>query len=157
MKAITLALFMLFGAFLFSGCSETKDTSDATKNEVTNEVKSENSQTENSSKEELTMKEKAGEESANEKVSTDKYEDKTKQLKAKDSKLESASFTAESMHCTGCETSIENSVRKLNGVQDVQASFDTKQIEVVYAGDKVTKEDIAKAITDSGFECKVNN
>ena len=154
MKAITLALFM--AVLVFSSCSETKETSEST----TGGIKEDNQKTEQQeifSKEELTMKEKAGEESVKEKVSTDKSEDKTKQLKVKDSKLESASFTAASMHCSGCEQTITGTVGKLDGVQSVTANFDSKQVQVTFISDKISRDDIAKAITDSGFECKVNN
>ena len=149
MKAITLALFMAFGVFLFSSCSETKDTPDAMKDEVI-EYNQKTEQPEITSKEEVTMKEKANEEIKNEK-------DAEIKLKVKDSKLESASFTAASMHCTGCEETITGTVQKLDGVQSVTADFDSKQVQVTFVSDKLTREDIARAITDSGFECKVNN
>jgi copper chaperone len=146
MKAITLALFMAFGVFLFSSCSETKDTSDS---KVTDE-KPNTEQQYNTSNDESVTKEKANEEIKNEK-------DADIKLKVKDSKLESASFTAASMHCTGCEQTITGTVGKLDGVQSVTADYHSKQVQVIFVSDKITSEDIARAITDSGFECKVNN
>lgn len=137
---------MAFGVFLFSSCSETKDTSE---NKVTDE-KPNTEQPYNTSKDESVTKEKANEEIKNEK-------DADIKLKVKDSKLESASFTAASMHCAGCEQTITGTVGKLDGVQSVTANFDSKQVQVTFVSDKITRDDIARAITDSGFECKVNN
>ncbi len=144
----TLIITVLIGAFGVLGCSETKDS---TENKVTDETPK-TEQPGYTTTDESSAKEKAGEEPK----ADIKEKDADIKLKVKDSKLESASFTAESMHCTGCESSIENNVKKLDGVQDVKATFDTKQIEVTFSGDKVTKKEIADAITASGFECKIN-
>lgn len=147
MKTLLLGI-IVSGSIAFYGCSETKD---ATENSNNTAGQNTSPQTEQTPVDESNTKEKAGE---NKTEVTEK--DADVKLKVKDSKLQSASFTAASMHCTGCESSIENNVKKLDGVQDVKASFDTKQIEVTFAGDKVTKQDIADAITASGFECKIN-
>lgn len=152
MKTITLAFVFAFGAFLLTGCNETKD---ATENESKQESQTEQ-KNEVSSNDEKTMKENSVEESK-----TDAYNkeesDKTQKLKVEDSKLESASFKVPTIHCSGCEETISTSVKKLNGIQDVKADFDTKLVSVTYAGDKVTKEEIAKAIDASGFKCEINN
>ena len=152
MKTITLTIALVFGTFLLTGCNDTKDTTEnksEQKNEVTSEVKS---------NDEKTMKENSVEESKIDAYSKEEKEsDKTQKLKVEDSKLESASFKVPTIHCSGCEKTISSSVKKLNGIQDVKADFDTKIVNVTYAGDKVTKEEIAKAIDASGFECEINN
>jgi copper chaperone CopZ len=147
MKTLTFTVVMLFGAFFLAGCSETKDTSESEVEKTDTPTE----QKESTPGEELTMKEKAGEEV------TKNDEGKTKQLKVKDSKLESASFTVPTIHCSGCEKTISGSVKQLDGVQDVKADFDTKIVQVTYAGDKVIKEEIAIAIDASGFKCEINN
>lgn len=147
MNMKTFALLLLIGVFALAGCSETKDTTETAGQNNSQETP----QTQQTSTSESTSKQNTGENK------TDVNEkDADIKLKVKDSKLQSASFTAASMHCTGCESSIESSVRNLEGVQDVKASFDTKQIEVTFSGDKVTRKEIADAITASGFECKIN-
>lgn len=147
MKTLLLGLILTASVALI-GCSETKDT---------NETAGQNNSKETPQTQQAPLDESVSKENAGEYKTEISKEDADIKLKVKDSKLESASFTAESMHCTGCESSIENNVKKLDGVQNVKASFDTKQIEVTFAGDKVTKKDIADAITASGFECKINN
>ena len=150
MKTITLAFVFAFGVFLTSGCNDTKDT---TGNQDQQAPQTE--QNEVKSNDEMTSKEKDGED-----LKTDAYtkeETADKKLKVEDSKLESASFKVPTIHCSGCEKTISSSVKKLNGIQDVNADFDTKIVNVTYAGDKVTKEEIAKAIDASGFKCEINN
>ncbi len=148
MKTITLTLTFVLGAFLISGCNETKDTI-----ENQDQQTPQTEQNEIKSNDEMTSKEKSVEDSKTDGETSDK----TQKLKVEDSKLESVSFTVPTIHCSGCEKTISSSVKKLNGIQDVKADFDTKIVNVTYAGDKVTKEEIAKAIDASGFKCEINN
>ena len=146
MKTITLAFALLFGTFLLTGCNETKDTTEnesEQKNEVTSEVKS---------NDETTMKEKSGEENKMETTET-----KTKDVANKDAKLETASFKCETMTCTGCEQTITGKVKKMDGVQDVKADYKSKNVEVTFASNVVSKDEIAKTIEASGYKCEVNN
>ncbi|MCB0722847.1 MAG: heavy-metal-associated domain-containing protein [Ignavibacteriae bacterium] len=140
MKAITLAFVLVFGMFLFSSCNKTQDT---TSNEIKQNVQTE--QKETPSQDEMTSKEKAGEET------------KTKEVSNKDAKLETASFKCETMTCTGCEQTITNKVKKMDGVEDVKADYKTKSVEVTFASNRTSKDDIAKTIEASGYKCEVNN
>ena len=140
MKAITLAFVLVFGMFLFSSCNKTQDT---TSNETKQNVQTE--QKETPSQDEMTSKEKAGEET------------KTKEVSNKDAKLETASFKCETMTCTGCEQTITNKVKKMDGVEDVKADYKTKSVEVTFASNRTSKDDIAKTIEASGYKCEVNN
>lgn len=145
MKSITLTLVLVFGAFLFSACNETKETTeDKTKQNIQTEQK------EIASQDEMTSKEKAGE---------DMSQDDTvkKEVKITEAKLETASFKCSTMTCTGCEQTITGKVKKLNGVQDVKADYRSKTVEVTFASGKVSKDDIAKTIEASGYKCEMNN
>ncbi|MCB0723517.1 MAG: heavy-metal-associated domain-containing protein [Ignavibacteriae bacterium] len=145
MKAITLAFALVFGLFLFSSCNKTNETKQTAGNETKQTGQQESKQEEVKSQDEMTSKEKAGEET------------QTKEVSNKDAKLETASFKCETMTCTGCEQTITSKVKKMDGVEDVKADYKTKSVEVTFASNKTSKDNIAKTIEASGYKCEVNN
>ena len=56
----------------------------------------------------------------------------------------------EGMHCASCAANIERSLRKVPGVKEVSVSLMIKK-GMVSAEDKVSDEDIKKAISRAGY------
>jgi sulfite exporter TauE/SafE/copper chaperone CopZ len=55
------------------------------------------------------------------------------------------------MVCNSCEKIIEKNVKKLNGVQNIKASFKTSTVTISYDSDLCSYLDIKRAITNSGY------
>ena len=60
---------------------------------------------------------------------------------------------ARGMHCSGCEHIIEDSVRKLAGVQRVKADYPTEIVAVVFDPALTNVEGICAAIARKGYRC----
>ena len=60
-------------------------------------------------------------------------------------------FKVEGMVCHGCERRIENALLTLNGVKEVKANFNTKEVAITCSKDLSSSVIIAK-ITDLGFK-----
>lgn len=71
-------------------------------------------------------------------------------------RLVTADFSVDGMTCGGCALATEISVRKLDGVSSVDASYDEEADEgscsVRYDPEVVGTDAIAQAIRDAGFE-----
>lgn len=61
----------------------------------------------------------------------------------------------EGMHCNHCKAKVEAALKSAKGVKKFDVSLETSAAEVVYAEGKTTPDDIAKAVTDSGFNASV--
>ena len=55
------------------------------------------------------------------------------------------------MVCGGCENRVKNALDQIEGVENVEASFETGIVKVT-ADEKVTREAMEDTITDIGFE-----
>lgn len=60
----------------------------------------------------------------------------------------------EGMTCAGCEPHINETLRKLNGVVSAEASYENKNVKVVYNPKQITLERIKKAIDEIGYKAK---
>ena len=60
-------------------------------------------------------------------------------------------LTIEGMHCASCAINIEKSMRKINGVKEVNISLMTKK-GFVEADDKVLDEEFKKAVARAGYK-----
>ncbi len=60
-------------------------------------------------------------------------------------------LTIEGMHCASCAINIEKSLRKINGVKEVNISLMTKK-GFVEADDKVLDEEFKKAVARAGYK-----
>ena len=59
----------------------------------------------------------------------------------------------EGMMCPHCKARVENVCKGLNGVVDAVVSLEDKNVTVTYDND-LTVEEVKKAITQAGYECK---
>lgn len=70
-------------------------------------------------------------------------------------KTENTVISVDGMHCNHCKARVENALKALKGVKKFQVSLENGSATVAYVAKKITPEDIASAITQSGFEAKV--
>ena len=66
-------------------------------------------------------------------------------------KSENIKFKIEGMHCTNCAKAIEKDVGKLNGVNSIIVNFVGESGSVSYDPSKTSKEEIFKAVVESGY------
>lgn len=57
----------------------------------------------------------------------------------------------EGMHCHRCEQSIQRSIRRLAGVNEVEVDFPTSQASVLYDPQRVAVKDLMEAIAQAGY------
>lgn len=60
----------------------------------------------------------------------------------------------EGMTCNGCASHIDETLKKLKGVISAKASYQDKNVKVVYNPNQITLENIKKAINDIGYVAK---
>lgn len=65
-------------------------------------------------------------------------------------------FPIKGMHCASCVRVIERALRKVDGVEDCNVNIATEQATVTYDGKKVTKENLASAVSNVGYKAMVN-
>lgn len=67
-------------------------------------------------------------------------------------KLQVLTLPVAGMTCTGCEEHINYEVNKLTGVSETKASYEDGKAIVKYDPTKTSKEEIIKAINDTGYK-----
>lgn len=58
----------------------------------------------------------------------------------------------ETIHCKGCEQRIGNALRRLQGVEDVQASSQTQQVQVTIDAAKVHADQVKARLEQIGYQ-----
>ncbi|MEJ7863027.1 MAG: mercuric transporter MerT family protein [Pyrinomonadaceae bacterium] len=58
------------------------------------------------------------------------------------------------MTCAGCEPHINDTLKQLNGVFSAEASYQNKNVKVVFNPKQITLEQIKKAIDEIGYKAK---
>jgi copper chaperone len=61
-------------------------------------------------------------------------------------------LTAPDMSCNHCKMTIENAVKELSGIKQVNADPNTKKVTVDFDEKTVSLDDIKSVIVDSGYE-----
>ncbi|MGH9362334.1 MAG: heavy-metal-associated domain-containing protein [Thermoanaerobaculia bacterium] len=69
--------------------------------------------------------------------------------------LVTAVFKVEGMTCGGCETGVRVKVKKLDGVEEVEASYEKKRARVTYDPRVVTPKRIIEAIEELGYSAEL--
>jgi copper chaperone len=64
--------------------------------------------------------------------------------------MEQYEFVVEGMSCTGCEATVSNAIRRVEGVHRVEADHETGA--VVITADAGTESDVKQAIHDAGYD-----
>ena len=57
----------------------------------------------------------------------------------------------EGMHCNHCLKSVEEGLKKINGIKKVKVILDTGEATITYKGE-LSLDDVEKCITDLGFQ-----
>jgi len=70
-------------------------------------------------------------------------------------KLVTVTIQVEGMTCGGCAVSVQQALAKREGVKSVEVSFEKKQAIVKYDPAKVTPEQLAEVINQTGFQAKL--
>jgi len=65
--------------------------------------------------------------------------------------LKIAEYKTQGMTCTGCEETIKERVKKVIGVQEVEADYKLNKAKVTYDTDKTNPKKIEEAIVDAGY------
>jgi len=60
------------------------------------------------------------------------------------------------MHCSGCEQTITEEIKKLEGIKEIQADAKAKMVKVVYLTNKVSPKDIEKSINAAGYDTETS-
>ena len=63
-------------------------------------------------------------------------------------------IAVEGMTCEGCATHINETLKKLNGVISAEASYQNKNVKVIFNPKQITLEQIKKAIDEIGYKAK---
>src|SRR5699024_5403383 len=61
------------------------------------------------------------------------------------------------MHCKSCETAIEEEIKSLNGIFNVQASHNKSNVITVYENEILSENEIKKAIKKAGYSTTKNS
>ncbi|WP_419960292.1 copper chaperone CopZ [Psychrobacillus sp. BM2] len=62
------------------------------------------------------------------------------------------SLNVKGMSCGHCVSSVENSVGKLDGVNEVKVHLDSGKVDISFEEDKVSLEVIKETIDDQGYD-----
>lgn len=64
-------------------------------------------------------------------------------------------FKINGMHCPSCAMNIDFALEEMDGVFSSKTSYAKAQVKIEYDGEKITKEQLTKAIENEGY--KVEN
>ncbi|EHJ53011.1 heavy metal translocating P-type ATPase [Streptococcus macacae] len=64
-------------------------------------------------------------------------------------------FLIDGMTCASCAVTVENAVKKLDGVEDAAVNLTTEKMTLDYDRAKLSQADIAKAVASAGYGAKV--
>ena len=64
-------------------------------------------------------------------------------------------YEVKGMTCAVCSTAVERSVKSLPGVESVDVNLLTNSMNVEYDDEKVSDDNIIKAVTDAGYRASL--
>lgn len=70
--------------------------------------------------------------------------------------MKSETLSIVGMSCSSCANTIENSVKKIKGVENASVNFATEKLHVQYNKKDASIEDIKKAVKDAGYNTDEN-
>lgn len=74
------------------------------------------------------------------------------QTTSQDAKVVTVEFKSEGMTCSGCESTITEKVKTIDGVKEVKADSKTNLTKVTFDDKKTNKDAIEKAIVEAGYK-----
>lgn len=67
------------------------------------------------------------------------------------------SYNIEGMSCASCAQTVEKSVQKLDGIDQVSVNLATEKMSVTYDNSSLSKQDIESAVEDAGYKALKDN
>ncbi|REL33252.1 Cu(2+)-exporting ATPase [Rhodohalobacter sp. SW132] len=64
-------------------------------------------------------------------------------------------YPVKGMMCAGCTSSVEKSIRNLNGVESVSVNLASEKVSVNFDENKLSESEIAGAVKDAGYELEI--
>lgn len=74
---------------------------------------------------------------------------------AAETELVVAVYRLTGMHCEGCARNIEQALKKLEGVSEVEVFFSEKRAEVTHHPERITPAQVEEAIEKLGYNAEV--
>ena len=68
------------------------------------------------------------------------------------SKIEKKTFPVLNMHCAGCATNVERTIKKLPGISDASVNLAANTLSVAYENDKLTPGEMRAAVLAAGYD-----
>jgi copper chaperone len=59
---------------------------------------------------------------------------------------------SQKIHCAGCEERITTALRRLPGIQDVQASHETQRVAVTFDPARVSSDEVKAKLLHLGYQ-----
>lgn len=78
--------------------------------------------------------------------------DHTAQKAVNNLSVKTVTMPVEGMSCGSCVSTVKKTVRALDGVQGVEVSLEKREATITYSDDKITPQQIGKAISDKGYK-----
>lgn len=66
--------------------------------------------------------------------------------------VKTVTMPVEGMSCGSCVSTVKRTVKALDGVQQVEVSLEKREAIITYADEKISPEQIGKAITEKGYK-----
>jgi copper chaperone CopZ len=85
-----------------------------------------------------------------------KSNDQIGEIKNASEKVESVEFNCPGMHCSGCEETISDEVKKIDGIKTVSADSKTKVVKISYDANKTNQDKISKTINAAGYDTELS-
>ncbi|MDE5418235.1 cation transporter [Labilibaculum sp. DW002] len=82
---------------------------------------------------------------------TKKAESESKAETTQVVELQELELTVTGMTCSGCENTVKNGLKQIDGVVEVQASHKNSKVTIKVEKDKVSREEIAQQIETIGY------
>ncbi len=70
--------------------------------------------------------------------------------------MEKKVFTIEGMTCASCAQTVENTAKKLPGVDDATVNLATEKLNIQYNQEDLSEAEIQQAVADAGYQAKTN-
>lgn len=70
-------------------------------------------------------------------------------------KVDTVEYKCPGMHCSGCEESITEQVKKVEGVKEIKADAKAKIVKVAFDDGKTNKDVISKSINAAGYDTEL--
>lgn len=69
--------------------------------------------------------------------------------------MQTAELHVQGTDCASCEVSIRRHLHKLEGIREIRLGSDKQHVFVDFDPKKVTPEQIARAVSDAGYEAEI--